>query len=152
MKPDWNSAPAFARFVAKDFDGTWHWFSARPEPDEEDQRWHPKHNNRMLPAVMHPPYLQPISGTKEGYRWYAVNAAGGELFTVATPSYDWLHHEWGISGTARQRFAMGDHKDWMDSLEEWTGGDRGTASRDVERQAISGAKYRKFTYKVVAHE
>ena len=152
MKPDWDTAPATARFLAKDFDGKWHWFSAQPEADEDDQRWHPKHNTRMVPAVMHPPYLEPIPRTPEGYEWRSVNAAGGELFTVIVPSYNWMMHEWGISGTDRQRFAMGDHADWRDSLDEWMGGDRGMESRDLDRQKLSGAKYRNLIYKVVANE
>jgi hypothetical protein len=32
MKPDWSTAPDFARYLAQDADGTWIWFENKPEP------------------------------------------------------------------------------------------------------------------------
>lgn len=30
-KPEWEDAPEWAEWLAKDVDGTWHWFEVRPE-------------------------------------------------------------------------------------------------------------------------
>jgi hypothetical protein len=30
MKPDWSTAPDFARYLAQDEDGEWSWFSHKP--------------------------------------------------------------------------------------------------------------------------
>jgi hypothetical protein len=31
MKPDWSTAPDFARYLAMDEDGEWFWFENKPE-------------------------------------------------------------------------------------------------------------------------
>lgn len=30
MKPDWNTAPEWATWLAQDEDGSWFWFEAKP--------------------------------------------------------------------------------------------------------------------------
>ena len=30
MKPDWNDAPKWAKWLAMDADGAWYWFQERP--------------------------------------------------------------------------------------------------------------------------
>jgi hypothetical protein len=39
MKPDWKDAPEWAKFLAQDCDGRWHWFEAKPEWDDGPGEW-----------------------------------------------------------------------------------------------------------------
>lgn len=35
-KPKWASAPDWAKWLARDTDGTWHWFSSKPKWKEPE--------------------------------------------------------------------------------------------------------------------
>jgi len=37
--PDWNDAPEWANYVAKDDDGEWYWYENEPTPDIDSWEW-----------------------------------------------------------------------------------------------------------------
>lgn len=39
LKPNWNKAPSWAKWLAMDEDGQWHWFMSEVEPDLETKKW-----------------------------------------------------------------------------------------------------------------
>ena len=39
MKPDWDTAPEWAMYIAMDGDGMWHWWKERPAWDEASEQW-----------------------------------------------------------------------------------------------------------------
>ena len=39
MKPNWKNAPLWANYLAQDKDGGWTWFSHKPKPEAEWERW-----------------------------------------------------------------------------------------------------------------
>jgi len=39
MKPDWNDAPEWAKFLAMDGDGSWSWHEHEPEWKSYDGFW-----------------------------------------------------------------------------------------------------------------
>lgn len=39
MKPDWKDAPEWAKFLAMDKDGTWHWYQEELYPDQDEGQW-----------------------------------------------------------------------------------------------------------------
>ncbi len=39
MKPDWKDAPEWAKWLAMDSDGEWHWYSHKPEPNTTSECW-----------------------------------------------------------------------------------------------------------------
>lgn len=45
MKPRWEDAPRWARFLARDGCGIWHWFENEPHPF--DGCWHAETGDRM---------------------------------------------------------------------------------------------------------
>lgn len=39
MKPDWEKAPPWAKYLAMDGNGAWHWFSERPDSFNVTETW-----------------------------------------------------------------------------------------------------------------
>ena len=39
IKPSWKNAPAWAKWLAQDADGTWYWYEFRPEPSKSNPTW-----------------------------------------------------------------------------------------------------------------
>jgi hypothetical protein len=39
MKPDWKDAPEWAKFLAMDRNGEWHWYECEPNPDSYEDQW-----------------------------------------------------------------------------------------------------------------
>lgn len=39
MKPSWDDAPEWANYVAKDANGSWHWYEMEPEWDDCFDAW-----------------------------------------------------------------------------------------------------------------
>jgi len=39
MKPDWSTAPEWARFLAMDANGAWYWYEERPRDGDETWMW-----------------------------------------------------------------------------------------------------------------
>lgn len=39
MKPDWKNAPGWAKWLAMDASGYWHWLEYEPEWDEAEGEW-----------------------------------------------------------------------------------------------------------------
>lgn len=142
VKPDWCTAPGWARWLAQDRDGGWTWYSDKPAIDEDAQRWVPGNQRNMFePAVMHPPKLQPLGQeTRHGYVWRAVSANGAESFHRSVPYYDWNHHDWMTRFNEDRRLALGDYESWADSLEEAQERRRDSESRKVTRQNITQKK------------
>jgi len=38
-KPKWENAPEWANYLARDKDGGWNWFSHKPKPEAQWERW-----------------------------------------------------------------------------------------------------------------
>lgn len=47
MKPDWKDAPHWAKFRARDADGTWCWFENKPLLDLKNDLWQPGWTDRF---------------------------------------------------------------------------------------------------------
>lgn len=150
VKPDWHTAPDWARWLAQDRDGRWTWYSAKPVIDEDAQRWVPgSQRNTFEPAVMHPPSLQPLGQeTREGYVWRAVSANGAESFHRSVPYYDWHHHEWMTRFDEDRRLALGDDESWDKTLEEAQDKRYDSASRAEIRRQVTEQK-RIWKYRVI---
>lgn len=39
MKPSWNDAPDWAKYLAQDFNGDWYWFENEPQTDSDWREW-----------------------------------------------------------------------------------------------------------------
>ena len=39
MKPDWKDAPEWANYLAQDKNGECNWFSHKPKPEAQWERW-----------------------------------------------------------------------------------------------------------------
>jgi hypothetical protein len=61
MKPDWSTAPKFAKCLAMDSDGLWTWFEAEPNAPQDDGLWLPNGNNPRNEQV----YIENWRETKE---------------------------------------------------------------------------------------
>ena len=51
-KPDWKDAPEWARFLARDCDGTWTFFMLKPELNDWEGCWRADIDNRLKLASM----------------------------------------------------------------------------------------------------
>ena len=41
MKPSWDTAPKWAKWLAQDQDGTWFWFDKKPIDEKSFGEWYP---------------------------------------------------------------------------------------------------------------
>lgn len=56
MKPDWDDAPKWAKWLAMDSDGDWYWYESSPTWDYVDSQWSYGAGNRIMFAgsTIHP--------------------------------------------------------------------------------------------------
>ena len=53
-KPEWKDAPEEARFLAKDRDGDWYWWTGMPKIVEPLTYWMPIEDAQEIPAIILP--------------------------------------------------------------------------------------------------
>lgn len=51
MKPNWQTAPDFARYAAQEQSGTWYWHEAKPRFQELTGEWISKGQRQIVPKV-----------------------------------------------------------------------------------------------------
>lgn len=50
MKPSWDEAPDWARYLAQDYDGSWTWFEKKPSTNSHLNYWFRTGDNMMQRA------------------------------------------------------------------------------------------------------